>query len=207
MNLIRSPLLSNLAWIEHRFGTRNDPGSQHGMAGLRQIHSARCLVSNTPDCAGEGDALVTREPGLAVSVRTADCLPILLADRTHRVIAAVHAGWRGTAAEIVRRTLDTMGASFDTSPAQVVAAIGPGIGVCCYHVGEEVARQFGLARAGRIDLAGANRAQLESAGVPATQIDVLACCTYCDPARFHSYRRDKERSGRMISYIRIACAG
>jgi len=203
MDLILSQSLSNLPWIDHRFGTRDAPASQAGMATLKQVHSADCLVSAGAGCAGEGDALLTREPGLAVSVRTADCLPILLADREHRAIAAVHAGWRGTAESIVRRALDTMGATFDTSPGEVVVAIGPGIGRCCYHVGEEVARRFGLDCAGRIDLAETNRAQLAAAGVPAGQVETLGLCTYCDPARFHSYRRDKEQAGRMVSYIRI----
>jgi YfiH family protein len=203
MNLIQSSILSTVTWAEHRFGTRGDPPTQEGMAAMKQIHSARCLMTDTDGCRGEGDALVTRRPGLAVSVRTADCFPILLADREHRAIAAIHAGWRGTADEIVRRTIDTMRAQFDTTPGQIVAAIGPGIGACCYHVGEEVAWRFGLDHAGRIDLAAANRAQMVSAGVPPEQIDTLGLCTLCDPLRFDSYRRDKERAGRMISYIRI----
>jgi YfiH family protein len=203
MELIQSAIFSTVPWVEHRFGTRGDPPTQEGMAGLKQIHSARCLMADADGCLGEGDALITRRPGLAVSVRTADCLPILLADREHRVIAAVHAGWRGTADEIVGRTIDTMRAQFDTTPGQIVAAIGPGIGACCYYVGEEVSRRFGLNHAGRIDLAAANRAQMVAAGVPAAQIDALNLCTFCDPVRFDSYRRDKDRAGRMISYIRI----
>jgi YfiH family protein len=203
MELIQSTIFSTVTWVEHRFGTRGDPPTQEGMAAMKQIHSARCLMADADGCLGEADALTTRRPGLAVSVRTADCFPILLADREHRVIAAVHAGWRGTADEIVGRTIDTMRAQFDTTPGQIVAAIGPGIGACCYYVGEEVARRFGLNHAGRIDLAAANRAQMVAAGVPAGQIDTLNLCTFCDPARFDSYRRDKDRAGRMISYIRI----
>lgn len=206
MGLIRSAIFSPIPWLEHGFGTREAPVSQEGMAGMKQVHSARCLIADNEGCVGEGDALVTRCPGLAVSVRTADCFPILLADLEHRAVAAVHAGWRGTADEIVCRTLDTMRAEFDTSPDQMVAAIGPGIGECCYQVGEEVARRFGLNHAGRIDLAAANRAQLISAGVPPDQIDTLGLCTFCDPARFDSYRRDKEQAGRMVSYIRaVGC--
>jgi YfiH family protein len=204
MDPIQSTILSSVTWLEHRFGTRGDPATQAGMAATKQIHSARCLMADTDGCLGEGDALVTRRPGLAVSVRTADCFPILLVDQEHRAIAAVHAGWRGTADEIVRRTIDTMRAQFDTTPGRIVAAIGPGIGVCCYHVGEDVARRLGLDRAGWIDLAAANRAQMVAAGVPEDQIDTLGLCTFCDPARFDSYRRDKEEAGRMISYIRIA---
>ncbi len=97
-----------------------------------------------------------------------------------------------------------MAAQFGTSSRDVYAAIGPGIGACCYQVGEEVARQFGLDGAGRIDLAEANRVQLIEAGVPEERIEVLNACTCCDRKRFHSYRRDQLQAGRMISYIRIA---
>jgi YfiH family protein len=172
------------------------------MATLKQIHSNRCLLAERPGLAGEGDALITRA-AIPVSVRTADCFPILLADPSRRAVAAIHAGWRGTASGIVGETLRSMREHFGTSPQDVFAAIGPGIGACCYHVGEEVARRFGLDRAGKIDLAAANAAQLIAAGVPRAQIDVMAECTFCHPDRFHSFRRDGEQAGRMISYISI----
>lgn len=214
MNEIQSPPLTRFAWIEHRFGTRDDraPGddqvpAQDAMASLTQVHSAVVInVSpsiSTPGCAGEGDALITNRPGIALSIRTADCFPILLADLEHRAVAAIHAGWRGTAEEIVGRTLDAMRSDFDTSPGQIVAAIGPGIGVCCYQVGEDVARRFGRNGAGRLDLAAINREQLIRTGVPASRIDTVGRCTFCESALFHSYRRDGEHAGRMISFIRI----
>jgi polyphenol oxidase len=171
------------------------------MASVRQIHSARCLVVGEPGCAGEGDALVTAQPGLAVSIRTADCLPVLLADPHKNVVAAIHAGWRGTAGRIVVETIRTMQDRFGTDVRDLLAAIGPGIGECCYRVGEDVRRQFGLNGAGCVDLAGENQRQLIEAGVADSQIDVLRICTFCD-ARFYSWRRDKERAGRMISFIR-----
>ena len=90
-----------------------------------------------------------------------------------------------------------------TNPSGMRAAIGPGIGVCCYQVGDEVARQFGLSGTSLLDLAAENRGQLLEAGLAEGHIDLLNQCTFCDPARFHSYRRDKERAGRMISYIVI----
>ena len=201
--ILRSPLLSQLAWIDHGFGTRLAPLSQEGMASLKQIHSASTLIATHPGCAGEGDALLTAIPGLPLSVRTADCYPLLLADAKHRAVAAVHAGWRGAADGIVVKTIAKMRVQFGTSPADIVAAIGPGIGVCCYEVGAEVARLFGLERAGRIDLAAANRGQLIEAGVGETHIDVLGGCTFCDAARFYSFRREKKQAGRMISYIGV----
>src|ERR1700681_4946063 len=162
--ILQSPILSQLAWIDHGFGTRLAPLSQEGMASLKQIHSAVALVANQPGCAGDGDALLTNSPRLRLSVRTADCYPILLADTKNRAVAAVHAGWRGAADEIVAKTIAKMRIQFGTSPADIVAAIGPGIGVCCYEVGAEVAQLFGLEGAGRIDLAAASRGQLIEAG-------------------------------------------
>jgi copper oxidase (laccase) domain-containing protein len=97
-----------------------------------------------------------------------------------------------------------MTTEFGTSPGDVHAAIGPGIGVCCYEVGEEVARKFGYDARTQLDLASENRNQLESAGVPPGNIEALGVCTFCDAERFFSYRRDKENPGRMTSFIQIA---
>ena len=203
MAAIRSSLISGLDWVEHGFGTRDLEPVQGDRSSLKQVHSGKVLIVQAAGCAGEGDALVTNQPGIEVSIRTADCFPILLADPGRRVVAAVHAGWRGTAARIASNTIAIMRAEFGTNPADIVAAIGPGIGACCYQVGEEVARQFGMDRAGRLDLAAENRRELVAGGVAESRIEVLGLCTFCDPARFHSYRRDKESAGRMISGIRI----
>lgn len=201
--MLHSSLLSELAWVQHGFGTRRDTISQDTWASLRQIHSAAVLTVSRAGCAGEGDALITGAPRVTLSVRTADCYPVLLADTRNRAVAAVHAGWRGSAARIVVEALAAMEENFGTAPADVYAVIGPGIGVCCYQVGAEVASQFGRAEAGRIDLAAANRSQLLAAGVPGDAIEILGGCTRCDAAQFHSFRRDREQAGRMVSYIGI----
>jgi YfiH family protein len=203
VNILKSPLLENLPSIEHGFGTRYAPLSQDGMASIQQIHSSIPLLADRPEgCVGEGDALITGEPGVTVSVRTADCLPVLLVDMHHQAVAAVHAGWRGTAGGVVVEALHRMRAEFGTNAVDISAAIGPGIGACCYQVGEEVARRFGLAQAGRIDLAAENQRQLMIEGVPRESISLAGVCTFCDP-RFYSWRRDRELAGRMISYIRL----
>jgi YfiH family protein len=173
------------------------------MASLKQIHSHISFTAERPGCVGEGDALVSRTPGVAVSVRTADCFPILLADPETRAVAAVHAGWRGTAAGVVRTSLERMRTEFGTDPKNIFAAIGPGIGACCYEVGIDVARQFGLQRAGHLDLAVGNRDQLIGAGLKAERIERVGGCTFCNPAQFFSWRRDHDRAGRMISFIRV----
>jgi YfiH family protein len=112
---------------------------------LQQIHSdiAHRVDSPAPTKQPpQGDALFSREPGLLLAVQTADCIPILLADTKQRAVAAIHAGWRGTLRRIAAKTLGRMQMEFGTRPEEVVAALGPGIGRCCYEVGSEVAREF-----------------------------------------------------------------
>ncbi|MGH9715045.1 MAG: peptidoglycan editing factor PgeF [Candidatus Acidiferrales bacterium] len=113
---------------------------------LRQIHSDIVhRVDREAEPAAEapqGDALFTRERGVLLVVQTADCIPILLADPKHRAVAAIHAGWRGTLSRIAEKTLGRMQMDFGTRPDEVIAALGPGIGQCCYEVGEEVAKEF-----------------------------------------------------------------
>jgi polyphenol oxidase len=159
--------------------------------------------------AGECDVLATALTGVALVVQTADCVPILL--RAGGSVAAAHAGWRGSAVEAARAAvgaLEELGARAD----EVEAWIGPSIGACCYEVGDDVAARFGgeFLRSGRrgrvhLNLAAANRAQLEAAGVPPEAISVHPACTNCGGERFASYRRDGAGAGRMIGLIaRIA---
>lgn len=194
-----------LPWVRHGFGTRHFQARPDESAVVTQVHSNLIVVADSKGMCGEGDALVTNRPELALAVRTADCYPILLADSRHRAVAAVHAGWRGTRTYIIQKALEKMGAEFGSSPADVHAAIGPGIGGCCYEVGEEVARQFGFDSRTHLDLVSENRKQLEAAGVAPQNIEALGVCTFCDAERFYSYRREKEKAGRMTSYIRITC--
>jgi YfiH family protein len=113
---------------------------------LRQIHSDVAYgVSNAMVQAAEppkGDALFTQEPGVLLVVQTADCVPILLADTKRRAIAAIHSGWRGTVQRIAQKTIGRMQMEFGTLPGDIVAAIGPAIGLCCYEVGTGVAKEF-----------------------------------------------------------------
>jgi YfiH family protein len=119
---------------------------------LRQIHSdvihvAAASAASTEEALA-GDALMTKSPGLLLGVQTADCVPILLADTRRCVVAAIHAGWRGTLARIVVKALGRMRMEFGTRPGDVVAALGPAIGRCCYEVGPEVAQAFATQFAG-----------------------------------------------------------
>lgn len=113
------------------------------LATLRQIHSDIAHVISAPPVEPpKGDALATSSPNLLLAIQTADCIPILLVDPRHRAVAAIHSGWRGTVARVAAKTLGRMQMEFATKPADVLAAIGPGIGQCCYEVGPDVVKEF-----------------------------------------------------------------
>jgi YfiH family protein len=204
--IYRVPELDSISWLIHGFGTRHSavPALFDNLATLRQIHSSTCIAAGgRSGVLGDGDALLENTPGAVVAVRTADCIPVLLVDERLRAVAAVHAGWRGTAARIVQRAVESMRERFGTSPADLHAAIGPGIGQCCYEVGPEVAAQFGGQGRTHIDLPGANRRQLADAGVTPGRIYASNLCTMCRAEDFHSFRRDGEAAGRLFSFAGI----
>lgn len=209
----RASPLEKLPWLEHGFGTRkslNWPDAVD-LATLRQIHSKQVVVAHQPGDLGEGDALISNVAGITLAVRTADCLPILIADPRNRAVAAVHAGWRGTVQEIVGETIQAMSERFGTRPADLVIAIGPGIGACCYEVGPEVGAQFEqfftergkVSETTKVDLAETIIRQLRRNGVRMGQIAPSGLCTYCLAGLFHSYRRDRQAAGRMVTTVRI----
>jgi purine-nucleoside/S-methyl-5'-thioadenosine phosphorylase / adenosine deaminase len=206
----------DLPWLEHGFGTRassNWPGVQN-LATLRQIHSNKVVVATRPGDLGEGDALISNVPGLTLAIRTADCLPVLIADPENRAVAAVHAGWRGTVQEIVLEAIRAMSAEYGSRRENLVIAVGPGIGGCCYEVGPEVAEQFSrffperqdLHGTTKIDLPESTIRQLRRNGGRAGQIDSSGLCTRCLADQFHSYRRDGQAAGRMVSALGIKLA-
>ena len=119
------------------------------LATAKQIHSDRVLLVESPGPQGEGDALISNLPGVGLAIRTADCLPILIADPRNRAVAAIHAGWRGVVSEIASKTIHAMCHRFDSRPEDLVVAIGPGIGPCCFEVGPEVAVAVPIYQDGR----------------------------------------------------------
>lgn len=215
-HVYRAESFEQFPWMEHGFGTRRTNGwpRMEQLVTPRQVHSDRVLVV-PPDAVtgpaarlGEADALVSEHQHLVAGVRTADCLPILLVDAIGRRVGAIHAGWRGTVAGISPKTISAM-CQFGSRPRDIWAAIGPGIGPCCFEVGPEVATRFttvfperrDLDRKTHLDLAEANRRQLLAAGIPDSQIELSGLCTVCRPEEFYSFRRDKEQAGRMLSAI------
>jgi hypothetical protein len=206
----RSRLFDRLGWLEHCFGTAL-AGPPPTARTLRQVHSVR--VVRVEDCGSgtEGDALIGRQPGVWLAVKTADCVPILLADPRRRAVAAVHAGWRGVVAGVLVQALHSMESAFGSRSCDLVAAFGPCIQSCCFAVGPEVARQFrslfpertDLEGPARIDLVEALRRQFLGAGAPEKNLSTGAPCTVCGPSHLHSWRRDRHRERRMYSGLAI----
>lgn len=222
--------------VHHFFGTRqhtmeHDLGlgiPRQGIQGgapsawtlsVKQVHGTDALVvdralSSTDRFLGGWDALVTNQPGVMVAVRTADCVPILMHDPTHGVVAAIHAGWRGVVGEIVPKTLALLAARFGSHPQQVRLSIGPSAGMCCYEVDEPVLKRLrqgvpswgkvvrlGSEGKAKLDLKGLIKEQALAHGVTPLAITTVNLCTICHEDLFFSYRREGRVNGTMISAI------
>lgn len=207
------------------------------VVGLNQVHGREVVtIERGIDQAtlkglqlepASADALVSNAGDVALVIRAADCVPLLMADRRTGAVAAVHAGWRGTAAGAAVSALGRMTEVFGTNPADVVAAIGPSIGGCCYEVGPELVDAFAAAGHARylidrwflapppprgggprpkmhLDVPGSNRDQLILAGVPEEQVHLSGLCTAMRLDVFTSYRAEREQAGRLAGVIRAA---
>ncbi|MGH7898777.1 MAG: peptidoglycan editing factor PgeF [Candidatus Binatia bacterium] len=203
-----------LEGLEHGFGDRWAT-SPPDVRTLRQVHGRRVLgidaLGDASEPRLEGDGIATDRPGTSVGVWTADCVPVLLVAPAARVAAAIHCGWRGTAAGIVAAALEFL-RRWNVTPGDIEAALGPSIGGCCYEVGEEVRDAF-VARAGNelggigfatrdgrlhLDLRSALSEEMRELGV--RRSERVGPCTSCTPDRLHSYRRSPN-TGRQLSYI------
>jgi YfiH family protein len=215
--MIEHPLL-RACGVRHGFGTRGEAPPE-GLRRPRQVHGAR--VVDSEECAAgiDADAVVARAPGPPVGVVTADCVPVLAASADGRAVAAIHAGWRGLAAGVIGAGIDALRR---VVPGQELrAVIGPHIGRCCYEIDAPVLdalRYFdaeldaatSASRPGHrfLDLGALARSALVRAGVSAREIGLLPdACTCCDARRFHSYRRDGPRAGRLVHWIGVDSAG
>jgi YfiH family protein len=200
---------------------------------LKQVHSGvvRAIRESdgvwqgkleTPEgkAALEGDGLMTDLPGVMLGVQTADCVPVLVADVEKRAVAAFHAGWRGTVARIVEQGIGKMREEYGSRPEDLMAAVGPSIGACCYSVGEELRSEFEtrfgyagqlfrIAAGGQmhLDLWEANRRQLLDAGVKGERITVVGECTACAVSggerKYFSHRAEHGFTGRMMSVVGV----
>ena len=227
------------ALATHLFTTRDQPLSVADelldvteVVTANQVHGREVLTTRrgSPRSADpqDADVLVSDDPHVAIAVRAADCVPLLLADSRTGAVAAIHAGWRGTAAGAAPAAVQALVRDFGTKPWDLVAAIGPSIGACCYEVGSELVDAFAAAghprhlidhwfqarppQRGsrersklRLDVGGANRDQLILAGVPEESIYACGLCTAMHLDVLTSYRAEKEKAGRIAAIIRARC--
>ncbi|MDT7043350.1 peptidoglycan editing factor PgeF [Candidatus Nitronereus thalassa] len=224
--------------ITHFFGTRRGPhyGGNQGDVGtvkaadpdfpvvvsVQQVHGTDTLILDRRVRVGEKfsdgwDAILTNQPKALVTVRTADCVPVLLADPKQRIVGAVHAGWRGAVHGIVPKTVQRMVEHFGCEIESIQMAIGPSAGPCCYEVDGPVIEplQSNFAdwasvltlheeRLGKIDLKALVRRQAQALGIPEDQIYTLNMCTICRSEQFFSYRREGAVHGTMVSGIMLS---
>jgi len=182
---------------------------EDSLAQPRQCHSATVLRADRPGPYEASDGLVSNKRGLWLGISVADCLPIFLADPVNKAIAAVHAGWRGSQQGIVKSAVRLMANEFGTSGSELVVYLGPSARACCYEVGLEVAGKFSgevvERRDGRqyLDIVKENICQLLEMGISERNIEVNPMCTITEKDLLHSYRRDLDRSGRMLGVIGI----
>lgn len=186
---------------------------------LGQTHEARvfeiddaCSVPSEPPPGF--DAAITNAPCVAIAIGTADCLPVLIADPARAAVGGVHAGWRSAALGLPALTVRRLGERYGSRPEELVVALGPAIGPCCFEVGEEVIEGLAASspeperwvirapgRKPHVDLALATKLALRAAGVRDEAIEVVPGCTRCDAARFFSFRREGAATGRQLSAI------
>ena len=212
--MITSPLLSAETKILHAFGTRGDRNLPSKIVTVEQVHGTEVLDVEEYVEGKEGyDILITDKPGIAIGIKSADCQPILLVEPKAGIIAAVHSGWRGTLKSAVGkavRKIEKRGGVIEN----ILASLGPCIGQCCCEIGPDVAVEFETCfpewpqilkkiseSQWRLNLTETNRQHLLGKGLNPAKIDTIDICTHCRPDLFHSYRRDGEKAGRMISFI------
>lgn len=226
---LEAPALAATGLVAHAFATRRGGVDQvlgalsltgRPLATVRQVHGNRVVVVRSPADAEaarftEADGLITDSPQVALAVFTADCLPVLLVDPRRGAVAAVHSGWRGTVRRISGRTVALLGEEFGSRPQDLLAAIGPSIGPCCYEVDRPVLEAVAAAFPGtagefltpvskeraRLDLRAAVARDLKETGVPDENVILINECTACRPDRYFSYRRDGRGTGRMAAVI------
>ncbi|NJD90693.1 MAG: peptidoglycan editing factor PgeF [Geobacter sp.] len=219
MNNFDSPhnVQGNRSLLARTFGTTVEK-----FVMVSQCHGTDILVIDEPNpdyahfqklgC----DGIITNQPEVMIAVGVADCLPLLLLDPVKRVVAALHAGWKGTAGNIAAKGVESLVKIFGSSKSDILAACGPAIGACCYEVDEPV--RAGFANSGvewsdcatdagagkwRLNLAAANQLQLMGAGIPQQNIEVSAECVCCKHDWFFSYRRDGGETGRQVGFIML----
>ncbi len=177
------------------------------IAFIQQKHTTNITVADRSGNNENCDAIYTMRKNVFLAISVADCTPVMLYDKSQKVVAGIHAGWRGTAGRIVEKTIKEMQTVHGTNAKDVIAFIGPSAGKCCYEVGAEVIEQFPKECATHngndkylLDVKQANMMQLLENGVLNSNIEVHPDCTIHN-TKYHSFRRDGNQSGRMFAII------
>lgn len=208
----------NRSVLARAFGTTLDR-----LVTVTQVHGTDLLAIDQPNddfthfAKLECDGIVTNQPGVLIGVCVADCVPVLLFDPTKQVVAALHAGWKGTAGNIAAKGVEAMVSIFASRPADIRAAIGPAIAPCCYEVDLPVKTGFAQQQAAwdlyaqpkesgkwQLDLAAINRHQLLAAGLSDSNVETAGVCVCCTADSFFSYRREGGETGRQMGFIMLA---
>lgn len=194
----------NINRLKHEIGAKD-------IGFLKQVHSDIIVDYNGEIV--EGDSLITDDKSIALGVFTADCVPILLCDEQKGIIAAVHSGWKGTEKNILGKTIDKMIKDYKCKAENISAFIGPHIQKCCYEVSEDLIEKFmnleiykgsSISSDRYLDLNACITFMLNKKGITEKNIHNTKICTYCDEkVGFHSYRRDRENAGRIISIVTL----
>jgi len=182
---------------------------ESNLASSYQVHGNEILIAHEPQRATGYDAVITNKANLFVTVTIADCTPVLIYDKHTHAVASIHAGWRGTAAKIVERTLNEMQKNFGSKGANFYAYIGTCISKNAFEVGKEVAEQFDAAfvqfnetkQKHYVDLKAANLEQLQNFGIPFSQIEIAETCTVLNNEDYFSFRKENGKTGRMLAVI------
>ncbi|MDI6766349.1 MAG: peptidoglycan editing factor PgeF [Bacteroidota bacterium] len=182
--------------------------SSENIAYSQQVHSDKIALVSKVNVYSSCDALITNLPNIFLAITIADCVPIFLYDPISKAIGAVHTGWKGSTLGILEKTLRRMNEEFGMLNYNLIAYVGPSASVCCYEVGKEVAKMFDnkyLKHIGNgsayLDMKLHQKDVLLSSGVLDYNIEISKYCTICNTDLFHSYRRDGNRSGRMMGII------
>ncbi|MDO8462389.1 MAG: peptidoglycan editing factor PgeF [Deltaproteobacteria bacterium] len=225
--MIFSTLLGKIKGVTHGFGTRFDAVPLNGHL-LQQVHGKKIIVIRRgEECRGvlqyaptnepKADAWITNASSIVLGIKTADCVPILMYDPIQKVVAAVHAGWKGTSFNISGETVKMMREEFYCKPSDIIAAIGPAVGFCCYEVEDDVVSLFkknygpnpALVVKGEkkgkyfLNTQGVNRRQLLEGGLLPEKIETIFLCTHCRADLLHSVRRDGDEAGRQVSWVSL----
>lgn len=228
MSLLKADNLSRFSHVTHGFSTRH-LGVDYARIGkevhilpdriltVKQVHSNKVYhVTRDEKIEVEADSLVTGLTEIFVAIRTADCVPILVYDPCRRVVAAIHAGWRGLISGVIEETFKVLKNSFNCRFSELIVALGPALCPGCFEIGPDVASPFkekfgdrltiSPGRGGRsfVDLRKGCCLVLEEQGLPSESIEVLSHCTACEPELFYSYRKGDHRE-RMLAFIGIEC--